>query len=309
MLTATTEETDRITSYMESQAPNEEVTFLQKMYSESVLGHTHDVWDVHTNKERWWVITNPTNLYSQAQFPNMDYAMTFHIGLCIRVPRTEQQKASALEVEPFAKCFRLIGEAHDALSAAREIADFQAIGVRCRETLLAFTTAAEKFLPWTGESEAPKSGDFKAWINHICTLILPGSTHEYRRHLFKTLSDSAWKYVNWLTHAKHSTWHDAEAAVLASENALSMCVTKAVYHMRGVPEQCPSCGSFILTPLQAVNPENDEELWERPSCTKCRWMGDPKRISDPWCEPTSGTPPDRECIIADVPLRKLKRPE
>ena len=32
--------------------------------AETILGHRHDVWDVHTNRDRWWVITNPTNLYS-----------------------------------------------------------------------------------------------------------------------------------------------------------------------------------------------------------------------------------------------------
>lgn len=309
MLAATEQETQAVVDYMASQASDEEVTFLQKVYSESVLGHIHDVWDVHTNKERWWVITNPTNLYSQAQFPNMDYAMTFHIGLCIRIPRTEQQNASALDVEPFVKCFRLISEAHDALSSAQEVADFQAVGVRCREVLLSFTDAAQKFIPWTGETDAPKNADFKAWVDHICSIVLPGSTHENRRHLFKTLSDSAWKYVNWLTHAKHSTWHDAEAAVSASESALTMCVTKVLHYMRGVPEQCPACGSFRLTPLRAVNPDNEEELWERPSCTKCDWMGEPKLISNPGGEPTSRPPPDGECIVPNVPLRKLKKPD
>lgn len=264
----------------------------------------HDIWDVHTDKERWWVITEPTNLYSQTQFPNIDYALTFHIGLCIRIPRTEKQKSSELEVGPFVACYRLASEAQDALLTAQEVADFQAIGVRCREMLLAFTYAAQTVFPWTGGGDALKSADFKAWVEHTCTIILPGSAHENRRHLFKTLLDSAWKYVNWLTHAKHSTWHDAEAAFSASENAMSLCVTKVVQHMRGVPEQCPNCGSFRLTPLQALNPENEEELWERPSCTKCDWMGEAKLISDPQSEPTSRPPSDDECIIPNVPLKK-----
>lgn len=308
MLPATEEETHRVLNYVASQAHDEEVTFLQKVYSESVLSHIHDVWDVHTDKERWWVITNPTNLYSQTQFPNMDYAMTFHIGLCIRITRTEQQKASDLDVEPFAKCFRLMGEAHDALSAAQEIADFQGIGVRCREALLSFTGATQKFIPWTAEGDVPKGADFKAWIDHICTVVLPGASHENRRHLFKTISDSAWKYVNWLTHAKHSTWHDAEAAVSVSESALSLCATKVLHRMRGVPEQCPACGSFRLTPLQAVNPENAEELWERPSCMKCDWTGEPKLVSNPVPELPS-EPPEGDCFVPNVPLRKLKKPD
>src|SRR5262245_25981935 len=46
-------------------------------------------------------------------------------------------------------------------------------------------------------------------------------------------------------------------------------------------ERCPSCGSFRLSPLRVVNPENEEELWEHPSCDKCDWMREPKPISSP----------------------------
>ena len=64
MLPSTPEEKQAIVDYMNSQAPDLTVEFLQKMYAENVLSHQHVVWDVHTNVDRWWVITNPTNLYS-----------------------------------------------------------------------------------------------------------------------------------------------------------------------------------------------------------------------------------------------------
>jgi hypothetical protein len=57
VLPATDEEIAEVTDYVESQAPDLKVTFCQKIYSESVLSHRHDVWDVHTTKDRWWVIT------------------------------------------------------------------------------------------------------------------------------------------------------------------------------------------------------------------------------------------------------------
>ncbi len=106
MLPATQEEIDQVTSYFEWQARDLKVEFIQKVYTESILGHRHDVWDVHTDKDRWWVITNLSNLYSQEQFPNMDLAVTFHVGLCLRIPRSEKQKLSDLPLEPFAQCFR-----------------------------------------------------------------------------------------------------------------------------------------------------------------------------------------------------------
>lgn len=100
MLSATEEEIEHVEDYMASQAPDLTVEFLQKVYVENIAGQAHAVWDVHTNKDRWWVITNPMNLYSQEQFPNLDYALTFHVGLCIRIPRTEKQKVSELPMSP-----------------------------------------------------------------------------------------------------------------------------------------------------------------------------------------------------------------
>ena len=121
MLAATQEEIDKVTSYFEGQAPDLKVEFIQKVYSENVLGHCHDVWDVHTDQDRWWVITNPSNLYSQEQFPNMDLALTFHVGLCLRIPRSEKQKLSELPLEPFAQCYRYLSEASEALGQAQEV--------------------------------------------------------------------------------------------------------------------------------------------------------------------------------------------
>lgn len=96
MLKATEEEIEQVREYFEWQAPDLEVTFMQKVYSEAVINARHDVWDIHTNKDRWWVITGGTNLYSQEQFPNMDLALTFHVGLILRIPRTEEQQEDDL---------------------------------------------------------------------------------------------------------------------------------------------------------------------------------------------------------------------
>jgi len=67
-----------------AECDGEKVVHLERVASESVLGTKYDVWDVHTDKGRWWVITEPTNLYSQTDFPSMDNVLTFHIGLMSR---------------------------------------------------------------------------------------------------------------------------------------------------------------------------------------------------------------------------------
>ena len=52
-------EIEHVKQYMRSEAPDLTVQFVQKVYSENVLNVRHDVWDVHTNVDRWWVITEP----------------------------------------------------------------------------------------------------------------------------------------------------------------------------------------------------------------------------------------------------------
>ena len=92
----------------------------------------------------------------------MDLALTFHVVLCLRIPRGERRKLSDLPIEPFAECARAMQEASEALAQADEVADFQAVGERCREALLSFVDAAQHVLPWTAKEEAPKK-DLRAW--------------------------------------------------------------------------------------------------------------------------------------------------
>ncbi|GLS39547.1 hypothetical protein GCM10010869_51440 [Mesorhizobium tianshanense] len=309
MLPATQDEIDTVTRYFEWQAPDLTVEFLQKVYVENVLDYQHCVWDIHTNKDRWWVITNPTNLYAQEQFPNMDLALTFHVGLCLRIPRSEKKKLSDLPVEPMAECYRIMSGASDALAQAQEVADYQAIGVRCREALLAFVSAAQTVMPWRFEQEKPQRANLQAWADHICLVSMPGETHKERRHLFKTLLESEWQFANWLTHSKTSKWHDAETAVSTTENAISLATSAVIRHMRGVPEVCPSCGSHRLSPERGYRSEDPEDEWERPTCDVCDWKGRPVQIVKvPQPPEEDNTPPEGDCVIPTVPLRKLMKP-
>ena len=239
----------------------------------------------------------------------MDLALTFHIGLCLRIPRTERQQLSELPVEPFAEGYRYLEEASDALQHSGEVADYQTIGVRCREALLAFAAAAQTVIPWTSPDEPPKKADLKAWADHICNTTLGGSEHEHRRHLYKTLLESAWTFVNWLTHAKSSHWNDAEAAIAVTENAIALCTSAVIRHIRGVPNRCPSCGSQHLSPERGYRSDPPDVEWERPVCSKCGWTGEPVRIT-PADSPQAARrdPPEGECVIPTVPLRRLRRP-
>ena len=68
-----------------------------------------------------------------------------------------------------------------------------------------------------------------------------------------TVEREAWTISNWLTHAKSSTWYDAEAATSTVEHALGLVTSLAVRRVREVPEACPSCGSNRLSPERGEN--------------------------------------------------------
>jgi hypothetical protein len=70
--------TEAVRAYVEA---HEEVVHLEKAASELVGPVRHDIWDVHCTDGRWWVFTEPTNLYSRDAFRNRDEALGFRVGL------------------------------------------------------------------------------------------------------------------------------------------------------------------------------------------------------------------------------------
>jgi hypothetical protein len=309
MLKATDDEIEAVQEYFEWQAPDLEVTFMQKVYSEAVLNTRHDVWDVHTNKDRWWVITGGINLYSQQQFPNMDLALTFHIGLSLRIPRTEDQQQDDQRLIPFGDVFEKMAEAGAAVTQAHNLADYQAVGVRCRETLLALIGVAQDAAAWT--DTPPKRADFRAWTEIICNDLMPGMSNKERRGATKGALESAWTFSNWLTHSKSANWIDAEMAHALIQHAIGMASSLILRGLRGVPEACPKCGSPHLEPEQGENTAAPGVIFERPRCSDCGWAGRPvsiRGLEDVQPIITREGEDSDEHSIMSVPLRALRKP-
>lgn len=312
MLRSTPKEREDVEGYFLSQSKKAHVTFMQKVHSENVVGHKHDVWDVHASDGRWWVITNPANLYSQTQFPNMDYAVTFHLGLCIRIPRTDEQRETDIHVLPFAALLNQLHNLPEDLSQADELSDYQAIGMKSRELLLAFIGVAQDIIKWPVE-QPPQRANFRDWIDIIFNTLLGGKEHEARRRLLKTTCSEAWTFCNWLTHAKGATWYDAEAAQVITEHAIEAGVSLLLRTTRQVPEACPKCGSPHLS-AQVAQPDDEPELiLQRPACEECGWTGIHVRI-DPKAPRTQIVTREKseadtgQCIVPNVPLTRLTKP-
>lgn len=310
MLKSTEAEIEEVREYFEWQAPDLEVTFMQKVYSEAVLNTRHDVWDIHTNKDRWWVITGGTNLYSQEQFPNMDLALTFHIGLMLRIPRTEKQQEGDLRLLPFGPVFERLEDAGTAVTQAHKLSDYQAVGVRCREVLLELIAVAQDAAVWKTDAP-PQRANFRAWTEIICNDLLPSDTNKERRGALKGVLESAWTFSNWLTHSKSATWIDADLAHSLTQHAIGMATSLILRALRGVPEECPHCGSPHIEPEHGENTAAPGVLWERPRCADCGWSGRPIPILDL----EDGKPiitregeETDECSIMTVPLRAILKP-
>ena len=197
-----------VKEYVETQASHEVVQHLEKVKSEYVLSGQHECWDVHTNKSCYWVITNPTNLYDQKYFPSLDYTLSFHLGLMIRL--MSQDRGAIDQDQKFALGFvwRKWEDAASSGDRGEEIEDFQSVGMKCRECLiqLAKSLGTREIVP-KGQPR-PKQADFVAWSELIADSIAPGESNQSIRAHLKSASKSTWSVVNWLTHYGNAGRHD-----------------------------------------------------------------------------------------------------
>lgn len=124
-----------IADYINGQAPDEDILNVERFKAEFILGTPYEIRNVVTDKERWWVVTNPTNLHLPKQFPSLDYIRSFHIGPMSRVLSRSRGAGQDFET-PFDEVFRRHGQACELLKRAVEAVDYQAVGMQLRECLV-----------------------------------------------------------------------------------------------------------------------------------------------------------------------------
>jgi hypothetical protein len=205
--------------------------------------------------------------------------------------------------------FEKMEGATDALAHAHNLSDYQTVGVRCREALLELMSVAQDAAVWT--DDPPQRANFRAWTEIICNDVLPGDTNKERRGVLKSALENAWTFSNWLTHTKSGTWVDADIAQSLLQQAVGLATSLLLRALRGVPDECPKCGSPNLEPQHGENSEVPGVLWERPGCADCGWAGRPVPILDI----EDGQPiitregaESDDCSVMTVPLRTIVKP-
>jgi hypothetical protein len=260
---------EEIRCYVEAESPEETVRYLERISSEYALGQDHQVWDVHTSGERYWVITNPINLYSQRHFPSADYTLSFHLGIAVRLAArhaSEEGEGESL----FASAWRRRSQAVEALESAKEAEEFQAVGMRCRECLLDIVRSLAKESMVPPKREAPKIGDFIHWSELIANAMLRGSGSKEVRCYLKSVAKAAWQLASWLTHTTNAVRLDAEISVEATQSVLVAYAAAFLRLKYGLPFRCPLCNSYKVADryLPGLRPENPYVA----ACEACGWI-------------------------------------
>ncbi len=233
-----------VSEYVEMEAKGEKVKRAEKVSSERIYDLNHEVWDVETDKDRYWVITEPTNLYSHSDFPSMDYALSFHIGLMSRMSASQHTNASDEDVYRTPKTWRQWEQAHEALEMAEEAEDFQAVGVRCREVLITLVEELETNKLIKDKNSDIKNADVKGQLAATYDILASGNgMRKIRAHL-KTNSDSTWELVSWLTHHKNAVRDDAKYVMDATEQLILNTLSIVVLNEKQKPKRCPKCKSY-----------------------------------------------------------------
>lgn len=259
-----------IRDYVDSQSHDDKAGLVQKIGSRRVMGRGHDLYDVHCEHSRWWVITEPTNLYSQDDFPEVEQAFIFHLGLGIFMADRSRAELPPEEEEQVSGAWRRFKQALADMDDAGESEDFQAVGIKCRDALLA-VVRDHRSAEWVGEvDEPPKLSDFKGWGSIFAERLAEARVRSY----LKALVDKTWDLTVWLQHNTNATPGDAELVLDATGHFLSALSRLIRRRDFGEPERCPRCASYRLDEDMEVVDEPEQGMLDSTICGACGWQSE-----------------------------------
>lgn len=257
------------------------VTLVQRVGQRRVIGTSYDLYDVHVDdNERYWVIVGgATNYYAQADFRDMDMALTYHIGLTAVLREKFNTDPSEEQTEHVSRPWRLFSRAREAMAEAVEIEDFQTVGVRCRESLIVLAHEHRE-ADWVKlPSELPKKSDFKGWLDIYARSLAASTPRDY----LVALSKIAWDLANWLTHTTRANQWDAQLTLDATAHLLNTFTLARIRAEAEDEDQCGRCRS------RQLREDSLGELVERDGtmgseewmvCLNCGWESE--HVYEPW---------------------------
>jgi hypothetical protein len=257
-----------IARYVEIEAEDEVVKHVEKVKTEFILGDSYDVWDVATDKGAWWVITNLTNLYSKQHFVSLDYTLSFHVGLMMRL-RSRSRGPSSDEPTPFEEVLRREEQAQERHDRAVEAEEYQAVGMQLRECLLALIAAVRRRVQLDVGVVRPQDTNFIEWSNLLMDKLCPGSRNEHLRQHLKHLAKETWQLVNWLTHAKNADKTASSIAIHSCNTVVGHFIQVVETQQTESIENCPVCKSRNIR--THFDPEIGEDGEYYLSCGVCDW--------------------------------------
>lgn len=275
-----------IRAYVEDQA-GEAVVHVERAASEMVGPVRHEIWDVHCTDSRWWVVTNPTTLYDQADFKSRDVVLTFHVGLGLRMAVMNERRVPVAP-QPAALLpgsWRRWQQAFETYESGDEAETFQAVGVRLRECLVSFIGEATDETMVPNGATPPKAAYFKGWTDLLADYLAPGSSASRLRSYLKKVAGETWDLVNWLTHAKNAVRLDAEMALKAVEHLLGFFTAARMRFDRDV-RRCDQCGSYDVRGGRCTHCGWVDESYEPPEVPPLTEEDLAERLAEP-CTPSS----------------------
>jgi hypothetical protein len=231
-----------IARYVEIEAADETVLHVEKVKSEVILGGIHEVWDVHTDKNRWWVISPLTNLYSQKHFLSLDYTLSFHVGLMMRL-RSRPQGPDSNDPTPFDDVFRRREQAERRFESAVEAEDYQSVGMQLRECLICLCGAIRRRIELQPMTEVPQDSNFIAWSSAFADHLCPGESNKELRQFLKGSAKDTWQLVNWLTHHRNANETACSIALNGCGNVIGHFIQILERSKREKVKNCPLCRS------------------------------------------------------------------
>lgn len=261
-----------IANYVHGQAQDEVVKHVEKIKSEYIMGEEYEIWDVTTDVNRWWVITNSTNLYSQKHFPSLDYTLSFHVGLMMRL-YSRSEGADSSDPHPFDEVFRRRQQATERHERAVEVEDYQAVGMQLRECLLSLISAMQRRVELHPDTAKPKSADFVAWSTTLMDHLCPGGKNERLRQYLKATSEKTWHLVNHQTHDRSTGKTVSTIAIHACSTLIGHYNQILMREQSDKTEKCPICLSRNIRTHFDINIEPDGQYYN--TCGQCDWSSHP----------------------------------